>query len=180
MPFSIALSTLLIACSWMDHQCASSRPSLIRAALSRSLTRSDPPLHKPRIRLLTNRQKAHADDRAGQTPGRPGGSTGTPRAPRRVSHEGTPRRARVPPVDYRDGLAPCHRPLTQAQPHEPMMPSTGATVRNIGTLSAIIGTVSAIDRNAVRDRSESLSAIVGIRNQQDLLLSFDQWRLVVR
>jgi len=42
-----------------------------------------------------------------QSPGRPGGSTGTPRARRRVSYEGTPRRARVPPVDYRDGLAPC-------------------------------------------------------------------------
>ena len=163
MPFSIALSTLLIACSWMDHQCASSRPSLIRAALSRSLTRSDPPLHKPRIRLLTNRQKAQADDRAGQSPGRPGGSTGTPRARRRVSHEGTPRRARVPPVDYRDGLAPCHRPLTQAQPHEPMMPSTGATVRDrrnavrdaSESCPPSIGTLSAIDRNRCPPSSES-------------------------
>jgi hypothetical protein len=39
------------------------------------------------------------------SPARPGGSTGTSRARRRVSYGGTPRRARVPPVDYRDGLA---------------------------------------------------------------------------
>jgi hypothetical protein len=37
--------------------------------------------------------------------GRPGRSTGTSRARRRISYEGTPRRARVPPVDYRDGLS---------------------------------------------------------------------------
>jgi hypothetical protein len=42
---------------------------------------------------------------------RPGGSTGTSRARRRVSCKGTPHRARVPPVDYRDGLSPCHRNL---------------------------------------------------------------------
>ena len=41
----------------------------------------------------------------GRPTGRPGGSTGTSRARRRVSREGTPRRARVPPVDYRDGLS---------------------------------------------------------------------------
>jgi hypothetical protein len=41
-----------------------------------------------------------------QSSARPGGSTGTSRARRRVSCKGTPRRARVPPVDYRDGLSP--------------------------------------------------------------------------
>jgi hypothetical protein len=40
-----------------------------------------------------------------QLTGRPGGSTGTSRARRRVSYQGTPRRAQVPPVDYRDGLS---------------------------------------------------------------------------
>src|SRR5262249_48054696 len=44
-----------------------------------------------------------------QPSARPGGSTGTSRARRRVSCRGTPRRARVPPVDYRDGLSPCQR-----------------------------------------------------------------------
>ena len=41
------------------------------------------------------------------SPPAPGGSTGTSRARRRVSREGTPRRARAPPIDYRDGLSPC-------------------------------------------------------------------------
>jgi hypothetical protein len=40
-----------------------------------------------------------------QLSARPGGSTGTSRARRRVSCKGTPRPARVPPVDYRDGLS---------------------------------------------------------------------------
>src|SRR4029077_7820787 len=42
-----------------------------------------------------------------QLPARPGGSTGTSRARRCASREGAPRRARVPPIDYRDGLSPC-------------------------------------------------------------------------
>jgi hypothetical protein len=46
-----------------------------------------------------------------QLSARPGGSTGTSRARRRVSCKDTPRRARVPPVDYRDGLSPCQRNL---------------------------------------------------------------------
>jgi hypothetical protein len=46
-----------------------------------------------------------------QPSARPSGSTGTSRARRRVSCEGTPRRARVPPVDYRDGRSPCQRNL---------------------------------------------------------------------
>jgi hypothetical protein len=46
---------------------------------------------------------------------RPGGSTRTSRARRCVSRGGTPRRARVPPVDYRDGLSPSPlRPTTAA------------------------------------------------------------------
>jgi hypothetical protein len=49
--------------------------------------------------------------RGAQSPGGPGGPTGTPRARRRVNHQGTPRRARVLPVDYRDGLAPYPKPL---------------------------------------------------------------------
>lgn len=40
-------------------------------------------------------------------PARPGGSTGTSRARRCASREGAPRHARVPPIDYRDGLSLC-------------------------------------------------------------------------
>ena len=72
---------------------------------------TDRPLRKPLTRLPTNRQKERADDRGAQSPSRPGGPTGTPRARRRVSHQGTPRRARVLPVDYRDGFAPCPQTL---------------------------------------------------------------------
>jgi hypothetical protein len=45
-----------------------------------------------------------------RSPARPGGSTGTSRARRCVGREGTPRRARVPPVDYRDGLSLLDQP----------------------------------------------------------------------
>ena len=40
---------------------------------------------------------------AAHIPGRPRGSTGTSHARRCASHEGAPRRAEVPPVDYGDG-----------------------------------------------------------------------------
>jgi hypothetical protein len=39
-------------------------------------------------------------------PARPRGSTGTSRPRRYAPHGGAPRRARVPPIDYGDGLAP--------------------------------------------------------------------------
>jgi IstB-like ATP binding protein len=53
------------------------------------------------------RQKRTGNDRRARLAARPGGSTGfLPRAPPRRLW-GTPRRARVPPVDYRDGLLPC-------------------------------------------------------------------------
>ena len=54
-----------------------------------------------------SQQKRTGNDRSAQRSARPGGSTGTSRARRSVSREGTPRRARVPPVDYRDGLSLC-------------------------------------------------------------------------
>ena len=69
------------------------RPSANEAAMSVSA----PP----------SQQKETRNDRRAQLPARPGGSTGTSRARRCVSREGTPRRARVPPIDYRDGLSPC-------------------------------------------------------------------------
>jgi hypothetical protein len=50
-----------------------------------------------------------------------------------------------------------------------MMVSTGATVRDASErCPRCVGILSAIDRNAVRDRSESLSAIIGIRMEQSV------------
>src|SRR5258705_2908702 len=73
-----------------------------------------PRTKRPEAELHTspNQQKENRNDRRAQLTARPGGSTGTSRARRRVSREGTPRRARVPPIDYRDGLSPC---LTNSQ-----------------------------------------------------------------
>jgi hypothetical protein len=48
-------------------------------------------------------------------PARPRGSTGPSRARRRVRSEATPRHARVPPVDYGDGL-----PLRSLAPGRPV------------------------------------------------------------
>ena len=57
------------------------------------------------------RQPSHKrltkNDHRDPVSGRPGGSTGTSHARRCVCREGTARRARVPPIDYRDGLLPC-------------------------------------------------------------------------
>src|SRR6476660_208398 len=72
----------------------------------------NPRTKRPELHTSPNQQKENRNDRRAQLPARPGGSTGTSRARRRVSREGTPRRARVPPIDYRDGLSPC---LTNSQ-----------------------------------------------------------------
>ena len=58
-------------------------------------------MRQPSHKRLT--QNDHRDPFSG----RPGGSTGTSHARRCVCREGTARRARVPPIDYRDGLLPC-------------------------------------------------------------------------
>ena len=50
-----------------------------------------------------SQEKETGNDRRAQLRGRPGGSTGTSRPRRCVSRKGAPRRARGPPVDYRDG-----------------------------------------------------------------------------
>jgi hypothetical protein len=62
---------------------------------------------KAQVRSHPRPQKRTGNDRRAQLTARPGESTGTSRARRRVNRGGTPRRARVPPVDYRDGLPPC-------------------------------------------------------------------------
>src|SRR6478672_5606112 len=72
----------------------------------------NPRTKRPELHTSPNQQKENRNDRRAQLPARPCGSTGTSRARRRVSREGTPRRARVPPIDYRDGLSPC---LTNSQ-----------------------------------------------------------------
>src|SRR6476620_3953868 len=92
----------------MGRQCASSKPTHTPNP-SPSL---NPRTKRPELHTSPNQQKENRNDRRAQLPARPGGSTGTSRARRRVSREGTPRRARVPPIDYRDGLSPC---LTNSQ-----------------------------------------------------------------
>ena len=62
------------------------------------------------------------------------------RARRRVSREGTPRRTRVPPVDYRDGLSPC---LTCPSTRRRLTSRTSSN----GALSTCAALV-AIDRNS--------------------------------
>ena len=88
-----------------------------------------------------NPQKEARDDRRAHLPARPGGSTGTSRARRGVSREGTPRRARVSPVDYRDGLSRC---LTNTQETD---------------ITTIIQRRSQHPRRSGRDQSEQLVAI---------------------
>ena len=88
-----------------------------------------------------NPQKETRDDRRAHLPARPGGSTGTSRARRGVSREGTPRRARVSPVDYRDGLSRC---LTNTQETD---------------ITTIIQRRSQHPRRSGRDQSEQLVAI---------------------
>ena len=106
---------------------SSSRPSPTQSSIASSTTptasrstarrceRSRPPTSKQHCRPWTPRAAQARRQRSWQKeprndhrhPARPGGSTGTSRARRCVSREGTPRRARAPPIDYRDGLAPC-------------------------------------------------------------------------
>jgi IstB-like ATP binding protein len=59
-----------------------------------------------RLQPMASRPREQRNEAQLQPPGRPRGSTGTSRARRCVSREGTPQRARVAPVDYGDGLHP--------------------------------------------------------------------------
>ena len=107
-PSSIASSTTPTGWNWMVRPCANSRlPSRPSPTCGPPKKSSGMELHPP-----PSQPKETRNDRRALPSARPGGSTGTSRARRCVSREDTPRRARVPPIDYRDGLPPC---LTNAQ-----------------------------------------------------------------
>jgi len=76
-----------------------------------------------------------------------------PRAPLCLTRGVTPRRARVPPVDYRDGLSPC---LTNLQETD---------------ITTIIQWRRQHPRHTGRDPSEWLVAIAGMRSAASLLHS---------
>jgi hypothetical protein len=101
-PSSIPSSTTPIGWNWAGRPCASSKPT------NRQNPRLGHPQNKPPAAQAhrPSRQKETRNDRRAQFLARPGGSTGTSRTRRCISHEGTPPRARVPPIDYRDGLSP--------------------------------------------------------------------------
>ena len=86
-PFSIASSTTLIASSSMAPRCASSKPSEATEPTAARTVRG-------RWQALQREQKEEPQTAASRLPR---GSTGTSRAHRCVSREGTPRHARVPP-----------------------------------------------------------------------------------
>ena len=102
-PSSIASCTTPIGWNWTGRPCVKSMPP------SRLKLMLDHPRRKPPAPYLRqpSQQKGIRNDRHAQLPARPGGSTGTSRARRCASRESAPRRARVPPIDYRDGLSPC-------------------------------------------------------------------------
>src|ERR1700692_2766224 len=129
-PSSIALSTMPIGWNWTGRPCANSKPQ------SRPKLMLDHPQRKPPGPSLrqSSQQKGIRNDRRAQLPARPGGSTGTSRARRCASREGAPRHARVPPIDYRDGLSPC---LTSHQETDITTPSSNGAVSTRATLVAI-------------------------------------------
>ena len=101
--FSIESYTTPINWHWTGRPCESSKP------ISPPNLVAAPPRSKPtgaQMRQPSHKRKTN-DERHAQFSGRPGGSTGTSRARRCVSREGTARHARVPPIDYRDGILPC-------------------------------------------------------------------------
>src|SRR5450631_318462 len=139
-PSSIASSTTPIGWNWTGRPCANSKPP------SRPKLMLDHPRRKPPGPYLRqpSQQKGIRNDRRAQLPARPGGSTGTSRARRCASREGAPRHARVPPIDYRDGLSPC---LTSHQETD---------------ITTIIQRRRQHPRHTGRDRSEQVVAIVGM------------------
>jgi hypothetical protein len=88
------------------------------------------------------------------SPPAPVGQTGTSRTRRCVSREGAPRRARVPPINYRAGLSPC---LTNLQETDI------TTIIQWRRYNSIRATLVAIDRNRWHP-SEWVVAIVGMRD----------------
>ena len=65
---------------------------------------TEPAAPVPTPRPMASHKGSKEMKRRARRSGRPRGSTGTSRARRCVSRGGTPRRARVPPIDYGDGL----------------------------------------------------------------------------
>ena len=109
-----------------------------------------------------SRQKETRNDRRAQLPARPGGSTGTSRARRCVSREGTPRRARVPPIDYRDGLSPCltsneETDITTIIQRRPQHPRRTLVAINRNSWSRSVG-MSGRDRRNAQSASAVISA----------------------
>ena len=77
-------------------------PSMRKIKASEATEPERRPWRRPQP--MASRPREQRNEAQTQRPGRPRGSTGTSRARRCVSRGGTPRRARVPPVDYGDGL----------------------------------------------------------------------------
>src|SRR5450631_2169155 len=139
-PSSIASCTTPIGWNWTGRPCVKSMPP------SRLKLMLDHPRRKPPAPYLRqpSQQKGIRNDRRAQLPARPGGSTGTSRARRCASRESAPRRARVPPIDYRDGLSPC---LTSHQETD---------------ITTTIQRRRQRPRHTGRNRSEQVVAIVGM------------------
>jgi len=94
-PSWTASSTTPTASNSTGHQCAKSKPPK-RASQQHRPRQPPQPMPSPPREQRNEAQR--------QPTGRPRGSTGTSRARRCVSREGTAQRARVPPIDYGDGL----------------------------------------------------------------------------
>src|SRR5450755_3492272 len=139
-PSSIASCTTPIGWNWTGRPCVKSMPP------SRLKLMLDHPRRKPPAPYLRqpSQQKGIRNDRRAQLPARPGGSTGTSRARRCASRESAPRRARVPPIYYRDGLSPC---LTSHQETD---------------ITTTIQRRRQRPRHTGRNRSEQVVAIVGM------------------
>src|SRR5450755_3911964 len=139
-PSSIASCTTPIGWNWTGRPCVKSMPpSRLKLMLDHPRRKSPAPyLRQP------SQQKGIRNDRRAQLPARPGGSTGTSRARRCASRESAPRRARVPPIDYRDGLSPC---LTSHQETD---------------ITTTIQRRRQRPRHTGRNRSEQVVAIVGM------------------
>src|SRR5450755_2742809 len=139
-PSSIASCTTPIGWNWTGRPCVKSMPpSRLKLMLDHPRRKSPAPyLRQP------SQQKGIRNDRRAQLPARPGGSTGTSRARRCASRESAPRRARVPPIYYRDGLSPC---LTSHQETD---------------ITTTIQRRRQRPRHTGRNRSEQVVAIVGM------------------
>src|SRR5450631_3060121 len=139
-PSSIASCTTPIGWNWTGRPCVKSMPP------SRLKLMLDHPRRKPPAPYLRqpSQQKGIRNDRRVQLPARPGGRRVISQTSRCASRESAPRRARVPPIDYRDGLSPC---LTSHQETD---------------ITTTIQRRRQRPRHTGRNRSEQVVAIVGM------------------